>query len=485
MSLLDRFIETPFAVALGWTVFHSLWQGAIPAALLATMMFAVRSARIRYASACMAMLVVLAAFGLTLLHELPESAAAPVSHPLTIALVNAQTKMQAAGTWQSGLTGIVPWLAPLWIAGVIVFYLRQAAGFVLVHRLRRRGVCCAPERWQLDLDRLRERVRLARPVVLLVSSLAEVPVVIGHFRPVILMPLALLANLPAGQVEAILLHELAHVRRRDYLVNALQRLVESLLFYHPAVWWVSRVIRSERENCCDDVVVSVRGDAHEYALALAALEENRLSGREPAIAASGGNLVTRIRRLLYPKGSNSAWIPVLAAVILISITAVTLGAWQAGQPRSVDNAAGANSPYSAWLNQDVVYIINDDERAAFQQLTTVNERQKFIEQFWARRSPAGSPQNSFRDEHYRRIDYANRKYQMASGTPGWRTDRGRMYILYGPPDEMESHPPRGATPYKFEVWLYRNMDGIGKNVTLAFFDRTGRGDFLLAPGNGR
>ena len=119
-------------------------------------------------------------------------------------------------------------------------------------RLRRRGVCGASERWQKELARLSRQLRLSRPVQLLESCLADVPMVLGHFRPVILIPVGVLAGLPAGQIEAILLHELAHIRRFDYLVNVLQRLVEGLLFYHPAVWWISRVIRAERENCCDD-----------------------------------------------------------------------------------------------------------------------------------------------------------------------------------------------------------------------------------------
>ena len=115
-----------------------------------------------------------------------------------------------------------------------------------------------PVFWQERLDRLARALRLSRPVALLESCLAEVPVVIGYVRPVILMPVGLLAGLPAGQVESILLHELAHIRRHDYLVNLLQTSVEGLLFYHPAVWWISGVIRAERENCCDDLVVATR-----------------------------------------------------------------------------------------------------------------------------------------------------------------------------------------------------------------------------------
>ncbi len=117
--------------------------------------------------------------------------------------------------------------------------------------------------------------------------------VLGHIRPVVLVPLGFLAGLPPEHVEAILLHELAHIRRSDYLVNVGQRLVEGLLFYHPAVWWISHVIRAERENCCDDLVVNLRGDAHSYAVALTTLEQNRLEQRwptgEPAVAATGGH----------------------------------------------------------------------------------------------------------------------------------------------------------------------------------------------------
>jgi beta-lactamase regulating signal transducer with metallopeptidase domain len=173
------------------------------------------------------------------------------------------------------------------------------------------------------------RLLLTKPVTLLESCFAEVPVVIGHLRPVILMPVGLLAGLPAGQIEAILLHELAHIRRADYLVNLMQTLVEGLLFYHPAAWWISSSIRTERENCCDDLVVLTNQDAHEYATALAALAENRWTMREAALAATGGNLVKRIRRVLaQPEGPRTPIAPLLSVGILVVTGAATLAAWQ-------------------------------------------------------------------------------------------------------------------------------------------------------------
>jgi beta-lactamase regulating signal transducer with metallopeptidase domain len=193
----------------------------------------------------------------------------------------------------------LPWVAPLWMAGVLIFYMRTATSWAAAQRLRQRGTISASADWQDRLRALARRLRVSRPVAMLESCLAETPAVVGFLRPAILIPAGLLTGLPPEQVEAILLHELAHIRRHDYAVNVLQTLVEGLLFYHPAVWWVSGVIRAERENCCDDAVVAAMGDAYGYAAALAELEGRRSVG-QPALAARGGNLMRRIHRLLEP-----------------------------------------------------------------------------------------------------------------------------------------------------------------------------------------
>ena len=146
--------------------------------------------------------------------------------------------------------------------------------------------------------RLSRRLHIARPVRLLRSTLVDVPTVIGWLKPVILLPATALSGLNPHQLEAILAHELAHIRRHDYLVNLLQTVVETLLFYHPAVWWLSRRIRAERENCCDDLAVSLCGDPVTYARALADLEGLRNPTRRFVMAADGGSLVQRVRRLL-------------------------------------------------------------------------------------------------------------------------------------------------------------------------------------------
>ncbi len=334
MTLIETWVQTPLAQAIGWTLVHSLWEGALVALVLAAALWAIRSSRARYAAACLAMLVMLAGFGFTFARLMPRQR----SHVATIA--NARGALLPAGfeepkiLVQRRAADFLPWLAPFWMAGVAIFHLRSLASWMAARRLRRTGVCLAPDLWRERLDRLGARVRLSRPVTLLESCLAEVPVVIGYVRPAILMPVGLLAGLPAGQIESILLHELAHIRRYDYLVNLLQASVEGFLFYHPAVWWISGLIRAERENCCDDLVVATNGDAHEYAAALAALEQNRWSAREAAPAATGGNLMQRIRRLLdRPEAPRRALTPIFSAGILAITAAVVLTAWPSEQAR--------------------------------------------------------------------------------------------------------------------------------------------------------
>lgn len=148
------------------------------------------------------------------------------------------------------------------------------------------------------------------------------------------------------------------------------------------------------------------------------------------------------------------------------------------------------TPYKKWLNEDVGYIITDEERKAFSRLTTDEERQQFVEQFWLRRDPTpDTEENEFKEEHYRRIAYANEHY--ASGIPGWKTDRGRIYIMYGPADEVESHPSGGTyerpieegggttSTYPFEKWRYRYIEGIGNDVNIEFVDPTMSGEYHM------
>ena len=497
MMLLDFVIRTQISQALGWALIHSLWEGGIIAAAFAALLVLVRSSRIRYVAGCMALLAMLASFAVTLVHFLPARGnGAGTLMKIALAPWTQRPDVSGSNGRFAGFGTLIPWLAPMWIVGVCVFYLRCAAGWLSLYRMRRRKVCDAADTWQHTVARLAAEMKVSRPVELLESLLADTPVVLGHFRPVVLLPLGFLAGVPPEHVEAILLHELAHIRRADYLMNVGQRLIEGLLFFHPAVWWVSHVIRTERESCCDDMVVGLRGNPYGYAVALTTLEQNRVEQqwprREPFVAATGGNLMKRIKRLLAPQGPNGIWAPALAAVVLLVSTTMALAAWHANPhsgPAFDQSDKKAVDPWQKWLGEEVPYIISDQERTAFKHLETDEERQHFVEQFWERRNPnPGSAVNEFKIEYYRRIAYVNGHF--AANVPGWRTDRGRIYIMYGPPDEIDSHRSGGryerpasegggtVMAYPFEDWRYASFQGLG-SLTIEFVDPSSSGEYRV------
>ena len=194
---------------------------------------------------------------------------------------------------ESWLPGIV--LA--WLVGVVLAAVRPLASWFTIQRLRRVGVSPLPGSVHAILERTARSVKVRQAVGLLQSTLVKTPVVVGYLRPVVLLPVCVVTGLTQSQLELILAHELAHIRRHDYLVNLVQTLVETLFFYHPAVWWLSRQIRDEREHCCDDLVLANAGNRADYGRALLTIEELRSQASPLALAARGGSLVVRIRRI--------------------------------------------------------------------------------------------------------------------------------------------------------------------------------------------
>jgi hypothetical protein len=197
-------------------------------------------------------------------------------------------------------------------------------GWIKAQQLKNWKTTPAAERWQEMLIQLTRRLQISRTVRLCESIVAEVPTVIGWIRPVILVPVSAFVGLSPQQIEALLAHELAHIRRYDYFVNLLQTAIETLLFYHPAVWWVSRQVRTEREHCCDDIAVELCGNVLTYARALAELEELRGDTVMPQLAVAadgGGSLLKRIQRLVEtPKVQHqrsSAWLASVLAMATI------------------------------------------------------------------------------------------------------------------------------------------------------------------------
>ncbi|HNY39735.1 MAG TPA: M56 family metallopeptidase, partial [Bryobacteraceae bacterium] len=285
--------------ALGWALVHFLWQGAVIALVLAVALGAMRrsSAQARYVAACLALLTMAMCVPATslLLNSGGKVALPPGEKGL---ILDSDLNAHAYFDWQR-------WVVLCWAAGATALLMRTAMGWHVARRNSRRGV-----EWDYPLSQLMERMRMSGTVELVVSRLADAPQVFGWLKPVILVPASAIARLSPAEMEAVLVHELAHIVRRDYLVNLIQTVVESLLFYHPAVWWVSRRIRQEREHCCDDIAVKVCGDRRRYSRALLKLEETRPAF---AMAATAGGMKMRITRLLGYPVEGSTWGPGVAA----------------------------------------------------------------------------------------------------------------------------------------------------------------------------
>jgi beta-lactamase regulating signal transducer with metallopeptidase domain len=306
---------------------HFLWQGALVGILTGWVLTILEKSKasVRYAVATGA-LFLMAALPFFTAFRLAETAgdpvlAAVVSGPAkaqaSIAAPAAPSEDAAAGTAITFGGSLLPWLFDAWLAGVAFLSLYHLVGWRWARRLSRKGEPVGEALAALARD-LCQRLGIRRAVAFLESSAVSVPTVVGWLRPVVLVPASTLTGLSPRQLEAILAHELAHVRRHDYLINLLQTAVETLLFYHPAVWWVSAQVRRERENCCDDLAVAVCGDRLAYARALVDLEGLRSAPRF-ALAASGGSLTDRIRRLVGAPGRRSRrpWAAGLLALALL------------------------------------------------------------------------------------------------------------------------------------------------------------------------
>jgi uncharacterized protein (TIGR03435 family) len=294
---------------LAATLLHFLWQGTLIAGLYSMVRnywpSCARSASLRYALACGALASMAILPVLTFMASDPGQSSADVlriaaSRVSWAARVHTDWFAPAAfaGSSRPWPDGTAQFIVFPWCAGALAFLARFLGGWLLATRLRSRLVRPAPAEWQVALDRLRMRLGISRPVQLLVSGAVQVPTVVGCLRPLVLVPVGALTGLTPEFLEALFAHELAHIRRHDYLFGILQCIVEATLFYHPAVWWISQRIREERENCCDDIAVTYSGNPLGYARALAELESLRPAQLHPALAASGASLTGRIARVL-------------------------------------------------------------------------------------------------------------------------------------------------------------------------------------------
>lgn len=358
MTEFFQILNHPFVETLGWSLVHFLWQGILLAVVAAAALLSLKnaSAALRYSVACLAFLLMAAAPAVTTWHlisytaalaereavaeeseigvstkelngglvtngSLPETIPGPAGNvgqtpvsDLSTAATGSDSESATFSSWMTTLVGC-------WLCGVTALSLRLILTLVRVSRLRSRDTSQPAEGLTQRVEALARRIRVSRPVRLAQSALVEVPTVIGVLRPLILLPATAMTGLSAEQLDAILAHEIAHIRRHDYFINLIQTVIETLLFYHPAVWWLSGKIRQERENCCDDIASDLCENPIRYAEALVRMEELRAPSSGLALAATGGSLSLRIRRLLgQPARENSSpnwWVGGLVSLLIV------------------------------------------------------------------------------------------------------------------------------------------------------------------------
>lgn len=319
---LMSFLPENWLNALGNTLFHSLWLGVLMALLSGMVVFLTSKQRatLRYNLLVVSLVLFVGATTFVFAREIQQSKTLEVYQSLT-------TKQNLQNTTHSGayffaerratLNNVIDQLLYFWqqyAAQIVLIWflvicfksLQMLTGLRGIYQLRHKETYGAGKLWEDKLQVLCKRLEVSQTVKILQSRLAQVPMVIGHFKPLVLVPLGLLNGLSATAVEAVLAHELAHVKRRDYLVNFLQSFIEIIFFFNPAVMWVSYLIRTEREHCCDDLAIACVQDRKNYVKALIFCQEFKRSAPAYAMAINGkkGKLLNRASRMLFNTNST-------------------------------------------------------------------------------------------------------------------------------------------------------------------------------------
>jgi beta-lactamase regulating signal transducer with metallopeptidase domain len=347
MNSLLTLLDQPLLRRLGWTLVHSVWQSALAAVVLAVMLALFKRSSIRYLISCFMLLLCLTCAVVTyvVLGATPAAASdirqtafltQPVvditaGHPVEAVQPQRSVDPQRAS---------LPTAALVWLAGVLLLCVRHVGGWIAVQHLRQHARTIDTNS---AFARLCMRLRIRSLVRFAESARVHAPSVIGWLKPVVIVPCGALTGLSPAHLEALLAHELAHIRRHDYLVNLIQIAVETLLFYHPAVWWISRQIRQEREHCCDDLAIAVTGSRRNYVEALAAMESLRMSGSSLALASNGGSLLQRVRRLVAPQTQRGSvlW----PALLMLGVVFTVVACNQAMSPQvKAQEASPATEP---------------------------------------------------------------------------------------------------------------------------------------------
>jgi bla regulator protein BlaR1 len=359
-NVTDRLIQ-----ALGWTLLHSLWQGLLVAMIAAAFLLKAKkaSATIRYNLVLVTFILFILSTITTFVWEWQASAPDHIS--TYISGIQAKTDSQFSYYDFSGIQQLTynckvyfsknaPVLVFIWFVFFVFRSVKLLKGLVYLQQARSRYLYAPPESWKNRITSLCQKLQLNKPVRLFESGFVKVPMVIGHLKPLILIPAGLLTSLPAAQIEAVLLHELAHIRRHDYLINAMQTVMETVYFFNPGLLWISTLLRDERENCCDDIALTHTRNKKEFVQALISFKEHALYNTHPAVAFPGrkNQLLQRVTRILghqHPSFAPAEKVSFAAGMLIIGMVLATtvIGQTRSAAIPAQTQPAVALSPRSA------------------------------------------------------------------------------------------------------------------------------------------
>jgi len=325
MNLIFDLYNNPLTHSIGWTLIHACWQISLIAIFLKLVLIPLEKqpAKFAHALSLISLLIIFIWSGFTFSQQYDYfnqlSAIAPIEtnsnltqhistidNSASIVESNAETTHSSWDNVILTLESYLPFLVALWFAGILLMTSRFFCGWLHIKKLRTRGLEQVSEEWLNRLEKLKTKIGVSKKVVFHFSSLVNEPITIGHFKPIILVPLGMFSNLTPNMAEAVLLHELAHIKRSDFLINALQTVIEIAFFFHPAIWWIGQKVRQTREHACDDLAVATCEDRMLYARTLTKIQSayfSKPNNLAMTLSGKSGSFTTRIKRLFGYKES--------------------------------------------------------------------------------------------------------------------------------------------------------------------------------------
>lgn len=371
------FSTDAFVKALSWTLLHSVWQGIILAVVVGGIMLSTKKVKssLRYNLLVLSIALFTVSVVVTFFTQLNSNEVIGKSNVLqNISVTNIEPSGNSVP--KSGQPSVIIqlinlintnaiWIVSIWLLVIAIKFVKLSAGFYNIYQLKHKLTSQPNEFWNKRINELSKQLNINKKIVFLQSNILSIPCVVGYFKPVILFPAAMFSALSVQQVEAILIHELGHIRRNDFFVNILQNIIEVIFFFNPAVIWVSTLIKTERENCCDDLAIGIIENKQEYIKALISFSEFEQQASLPFATAFSGekkHLLNRTKRIIYNKNNALNIMEkkfLTASFILVIVCLLAFGSMNAQVDEST-KASNQKTMKSTVKNTDELLLTTPD-----------------------------------------------------------------------------------------------------------------------------